>query len=72
MWTNDLAKAMACAVRVLGAVVVDTIYGCEDGIIFDTSSFDVYKWVATEDTLYINRGYGFGRIQWEKVEPIAK
>lgn len=68
MWTNDLAKAMACAVRVLGAVVVDTIYGCEDGIIFDTSSFDVYKWVAEEDALYVlAEQWAVGFPKWKKV-----
>ncbi len=68
MWTDDLAKAMACAVRVLGVAVVETIYSCEDGIIFNTSSFNVYKWVAEEDALYILAGQkAFGVPNWEKV-----
>ena len=68
MWTDDLAKAMACALRVLGVVAIDTIYSCEGGIIFDTSSFDVYKWVAEEDVLYILAGQdAFGLPKWKIV-----
>ena len=68
MWAKELERAMACAVRLLGPVVIDTVYGCEDGIIFNTSSFDVYKWVSDEDALYVLAGQkAYGLPNWKKV-----